>query len=83
MDDGWETRRINVQFHLNAVINQSLPRVPSHSAPMARKRERERPWCGLVTGPLDNRYHKGGVLSFQNFVGNIFVNFKERLFGKE
>ena len=82
MDDGWETRRINVQFHLNTVTNQSPSQGPLSLSPHGEK-ERERPWCGLVTGPLDNRYHKGGVLSFQNFVGNIFVNFKERLFGKE
>ena len=63
MDDGWETRRINVQFHLNTVINQSPSQGPLPLSPHGEKeRERERPWCGLVTGPLDNRYHKGGVL---------------------
>ena len=44
-----------------------------------RERERE---PGLVTCPLD-KWCKGGVFWFQNFVDNIFVTFKERLFGKE
>ena len=56
-----------------------VPRVLSYSVPVARDRERE---PGLVTCPLD-KWCKGGVFWFQNFVDNIFVTFKERLFGKE
>ena len=54
-----------------------VPRVLSYSVPVARERE-----PGLVTCPLD-KWCKGGVFWFQNFVDNIFVTFKERLFGKE
>lgn len=41
MDDGWETRRINVQFHLNTVINQSPSQGPLPLSPHGEK-ERER-----------------------------------------
>ena len=78
----WVILRSILSMFKSCVLALVIPNVDPGSFPTrSPRRERERD-PGLVTCPLD-KWCKGGVFRFQNFVDNIFVTFKERLFGKE
>ena len=86
-DRFWVILRSILSMFKSGVLALVIPNVdqPRSQGPLLlgprgeRERERE---PGLATCPLD-KWCKGGVFWFQNFVDNIFVTFKERLFGKE